>query len=244
MTQLLNNYIGVGMQKYFSILAVGALAFVLSACGNKELALSDENKMSLAGKEVVLSKHEPSPFRSQTNGAAFMLGAFAEGIFYSNGRKIVNENNIKDPAIRISDLISQELAKRYEMKVSTKPADEYYEKEKSKFVSAVHSKKIAEEKLVGFYDYGDYILDVDTFFWGIQTINANDINYIADIRLIDRASQEAIAADRCVFSARKHSDKKVPYYSEIVKKNNAQVLKDYLSEASEYCAKNFAMKQL
>lgn len=223
-------------------LAIAPMLLAACAQGVDPVVMDASHHQQLKGKSITVTAHAPTPFYAETTGISMLLGsAFSQPFHYSRGRRILNENDVEDP----SSLIAKQVIDAMGLSLNTRFLDEEVEEIPTpNGESQVGGKLNEPNKLMVLYPEGDYILDVDTAFWGLGTTGVNNVWYNADVRLIERNSQSVVAADTCRYVSSKVEEGSTPTYGELVDRNNAQLLKDYLSNAAKTCASDFLQKNL
>lgn len=199
---------------------------ILSGCTSvQHMPLSAEHSANIKGKSLVASNYEKPDFAAMTAGKAMfaMIGAAA---MISAGNTVVNENNIPDPAVKITELLTQNLQKAKGMKI-----------QKITNASTAPAKEDGIEYLINHYNGTDYILDVKTFNWNYAYYPTDwthyRVNYSARLRLIDTGSKQVVAETLCQGS---QGDDNNPPTEAALLNNNAELLKKYLDKAAVACA--------
>lgn len=203
------------------ITAVLAASLALGACttiNNKQL--TPESSAQLQGKTVAVTRYSTPDFVAFTAGkAAFaVLGAAA---MISEGNSIIQQNNIQDPAIAISNGLQEKLkASKGTVAATTAIASE------SDDLSALIAKSTDAQ----------YIVDFKTINWMFNYYPTDwshyKVTYVGRLRLIDRASKSVVAESAC--NAVQGDDKNPPTKDQLLE-NNATLLKSYFAKAASDC---------
>lgn len=205
------------------ILALALL--ILNGCAAKTIPLSAESATQLNGSTLAHTKREAAGFMATTAGkAAFgVLGAVA---MMNAGKKIIEENNIEDPANYISSSLANDLAKTFNLQVAS---------EKDTAVSSTNVSDLAAE-----YPQADFILDVRTGSWSFIYFPTDwshyRVLYSSRLQLIDVKSKRVVADSIC--SRVPEKTESSPTYEELLA-GNAQRLKNELKVAADYCIDQF-----
>ncbi|MBP7880249.1 MAG: hypothetical protein KAZ75_02050 [Acinetobacter sp.] len=179
---------------------------------------------------MIISKREKPSFLATTalNVQFALLGLAAQ---ISSGNKIINENQVEDPAIYIAN----ELAKTLESQLGITHITT-----STSTTTTNNIKTLAEQ-----HKEADILLDVQTTYW--QSIyytsdwNNYRVVYAAKLRLIDTKNKKVIAESIC---SKKQDDKKnSPSYDQLIA-NNAAVLKAALKSHADECISEFKTNAL
>lgn len=214
-----------------AVAVLGGCAYVPS----QTLDVAGQNKLKT--KTFSSTSHHTLDVKVQTGGKTVLFGALAEPHFFSEGKRIMRENDIPDPAIATEQNIAAYLATQHKMKKVGQP--QFYAG-----ADADTPIKAAPTDLLAFYPDGDYLLDVDSNFWWMMynLIDGYHVIYQSYTRLIDRQTGEPAVADMCVYDSN-DNESDHPSYDEMLESKAAK-LKAYLKAASEKCAKQFTEKML
>ena len=195
------------------------LAIALGGCAMTQ-PISPADNAALRGKKVVLTTSKMEPFSTVTVansmvGAHILAQGIGEIIAAREGTQIIVTNNVKDPAIQISE----GLAKSMQAKYRTPITPQKYEVPSKENFALI--RKIA-----------DYELFVRTREWGVR--HYESVFYSAHALLTDTKTNAIVARSVCTISGRVPSSK--PSYDELVA-NQAAILKNVLHQIGEECTK-------
>jgi hypothetical protein len=179
---------------------------------------------------VIISKREKPPFLATTalNVQFALLGAAAQ---ISSGNKIINENQVEDPAIYIANELAKTLESQLGITQITTSASK---------TTTNNVKTLAEQ-----YKSADILLDVQTTHWQsiyyISDWNNYKVLYAAKLRLIDTKNQKVLAESSC--SKNQDDKENSPSYDQLIA-NNATVLKAALKSHADACISEFKTNAL
>jgi len=179
---------------------------------------------------VIISKREKPPFLATTalNVQFALLGAAAQ---ISSGNKIINENQVEDPAIYIANELAKTLESQLGITQITTSASK---------TTTNNVKTLAEQ-----YKSADILLDVQTTHWQsiyyISDWNNYKVLYAAKLRLIDTKNQKVLAESSC--SKNQDDKENSPSYDQLIA-NNAAVLKATLKSHADACISEFKTNAL
>ena len=211
---------------YSVVSAVSIL--VLSGCATAPMTLSEQDSSAIAGQKLTVIHYEPDPFLPMTNtkGAFAVLGVAAA---VAEGKTLVKEKGLTDPAIAIKQDLASNLAQRYHFSDVTFVSDTQPYESDPKAVSTMTGNQ-------------GVILDVRTFGWGTQYYpfkTQYKVNYFAQARLINASEGRLISTERCVIN--QPYSETAPTYDQLMA-NNAALLKQKLAEAKAECVHQFTAK--
>lgn len=179
------------------IAALGSLAGCVTV---KNIPLSADVSANLSGKSVSTTRYPKADFAAMTAGkAAFdVIGALTA---VAAGNSIINENEIEDPAIQISQILKKYLSEKRNMQIIDK--------------GEIITTDDDINTLIAIYPRADYLLDVKTLIWKFNYYPTRwasyRIYYIGRIRLIDARKKAALlksylekAASACADAFSKH----------------------------------------
>jgi len=160
----------------------------------KMIPLTEASAAALSGKTMAVTRHERAPFTAMTAGKA-MFGLLGAGAMIAAGNKLVEENDIEDPADIIARELPAALAAKYGMTIRTA----------SPVLLDVHKpKQVAASQLAG---NADLILDIRSTGWmsGYYPTDWNTyhVSYSVDVNLMD-AKGTLIASAGCLAGTYKH----------------------------------------
>lgn len=215
-----------------SILRVASLiwlALALTACTTlSSQQLPEERAATFQGKTIVTSMHEPVNFMPYTAGKA-MLGALGAGMIISDGKRTVEKNAIEDPSRVAGSELMRRIATAHGMNVVDN--------------EGVVTSRGTLKDVLATYQGADYILDLRTNSWGYIYYPTKwgqyRVQYAANMRLIDAASQEVIAQSSC---RHLQEDADNPPSRDALLANEAELLKEFLARASTKCVDDFSSK--
>lgn len=196
-------------------------ASLLAGCATvSHTPMAKDASERLQGKTFALTKYPPAEFMPFTSGKA-AFGLLGAAMMISEGKQIVKDNAIPDPAIMISEGLAQKLATVRSMKVAA--AGKVAEDDKVEALAAAHAGV-------------DYLVDVKTFTWMINYYPSNwngyRVTYSARVRLIDTATKQVVAETAC--QTIQGDDAKPPTKDELLAAN-ATLLKSYLDKGAAAC---------
>ncbi|MGR6033937.1 MAG: hypothetical protein ACU4EQ_08345 [Candidatus Nitrosoglobus sp.] len=209
------------------ILALIAALGSLTGCVTvKNIPLSADASANLSGKSVSTTRYPKADFAAVTAGKA-LLGGIGGLVAVADGNKIIDENEIEDPAIKISQILEKYLSEKRSMRAIGKGE------------AIATNDKIPT--LIATYPSADYLLDVRTLSWMFFYYPTNwshyRISYSARIRLIDARKNEIAAETLCKSSP---VDDNNPPSKDQLLENKAALLKSYLEKAASACADAFS----
>ncbi len=211
--------------KYFYTIITVIVAAVLGGCGTAPKTMSMQDTKSLYGNKLTVVNYKPDPFLPMTNtkGGFAVLGVFAA---ISEGKTLVKEHSLIDPAISIRNSLTKDLSNTYritDVNVISKVMP--YENDPKKVAALASNEGI--------------VLDVRTFGWGTMYYsfkNKYKVNYAAQARLINAKENRLISADSCLI--KEEYSEQSPTYDELMD-NGAALLKQKLTNAATECTKKF-----
>lgn len=130
----------------------------LDGAATKTVPLLDSLTEEMKGGNISTSMREKPDFTAMTAGRG-MLGPLGAITMVSAGNKIVEENNIEDPASYIAKSLAHELSRRYGLNVNT---------EEEVRASGNSSSALAKTSFES-----DYLLDVQTTNWNLSYFPTN-----------------------------------------------------------------------
>ncbi len=216
-----------------NIILIALLSLLSNCVSTKNVPINISDSASIKGKTIVVLHDEKPSFSAMTYGnmmlASFTLGIVGVSSMIHDGNKIVKENEIEDPAMALSDNIAASLKSKYDVKI----IDDKTPKEVSGSVS-----KISDQ----YRNSADYALDIRTASWILMYVpmktNHFKILYSSKLKLIDLKISKVVAEGFCFFDSSSNKQDKLPTYDELLS-DNAKVLKQKLSSATEFCSNSF-----
>ena len=200
---------------------------LLGACASTQnLAVSPDTLSSMQGKSLILVQRESPSFVAMTSGKG-MFAVAGVGAAAMAGNKMVEDNEIVDPAMTISRNLARGLAAEYGVKLRGE-------------TDVVSSDKV--ENLGEVAEGSDYALDVATHGWSYMYdgFNMGDyfVGYSSKLRLIDVKSGQVVSSGLCAYDAKKAGKSAVPH--EALLSDNAAYIKKELADATDLCVEEFA----
>lgn len=216
----------------FKKLIIIALAAGAVGCaGVKNAPLSQDAVPMIEGRQLSGVTREKPDFIATTPGNS-MFGALGVAAMVKKGNTLVRENNIKDPAGRIYDILADAMASEYKVVLlddNTVTAD---------------GGKV--EELTAQVDDSRLLLDVQSLGWRFvhfpTSFGKYRVGYGVRMRLVDTSTSEVLAEAQCGHATPEKAED-APTHDELVA-NNAAILKQKLEEAARYCASEFKSKTL
>jgi uncharacterized protein YcfJ len=214
------------MRKSFTVAAIATLLVACAPVPTKSI----NSAAGLQGKRLAITSHPIADFSAGTAGKAMfaMVGAIA---MIHAGNEMVRQDQIEDPAIRISQRLSNDLAKTQGV-ILLPPSG-----------SVASSDDPAT--LVKTYPGADLLLDVKTYAWSYiyypTKWGSYRVNYDANVRLLDGKSGEVIAQQTCKVDP---TDPNNPPSLEALRANQSALLKQLLSKAADTCVGNVEQQVL
>jgi hypothetical protein len=212
----------------FLILVIATL-LTTGCVSTKNIPLKSESTASLKDSELSVSKREKPGFGAMTAGKA-MFGAIGAAAMISAGNKIVNDNQIEDPANYIAEQLANHIASSYQAKITTE----------APLVKGSKPGDILKAKV-----NAPYLLDVQTINWSFAYFpsdwNNYRVIYSTKLRLINTKTKKIIAEGFC---ARVPEDSKTaPTYDQLLE-NKASRLKQELKISADHCVDELKKKVL
>ncbi len=214
--------------KYVNLVIPAIIASLAVGCATAPMTMSEQDTSSLYGSKLTAVYYEPDPFLPMTNskGAFAVLGVAAA---VSEGKTLVKEHDIQDPALSIRSTLARDLSETYQISdINVVSESIPYEKDPERVAALASNEGI--------------VLDVRTFGWGTMAYpfkTKYKVNYFAQARLINAKESRLISADRCVIN--EEYSETSPTYDELME-NGAALLKQKLASATTECAKTFSDK--
>lgn len=214
-----------------NIFVFGILILALAGCVNKKnMNLSQDVATSMMNKQLTLTKRDRQDFAVLTYGQG-LFGGLGIATTVSKGNKLAKKHNLQDPAVQIAKSLGNKLAKKHKLVV--KPND-------GKILDTKDTADIA-----AMYPSVDYVLDVQTFTWGVYYFPTNwkryRVIYAANLRLVEVATQKMVSQGYCRYEVK--DTKGAPNYDELFG-NDAALLKQKLQSIAEYCTSEFNKNSL
>lgn len=199
-----------------------AAAITLTGCVSTKVAPLDTKQMQgLEGGSIALSHRTKPVFMAQTAAKAG-FGLLGAAGMAASGNKIVADNAIEDPAVRIGQKLMDELALSHLLTVVDAG---------NVVANGTDIKQLAKQ-----YGKADLLLDVQTVDWNFIYFptdwNNYQVIYRTKLRLIDTKKSKLLAEGFCERVPGKTSD--APSYEGLVG-NGAAGLKRRLASAADSC---------
>lgn len=205
------------MRKFFAVVAIAAMLVGCAPVPTKSISSS----AGLQGKRLAITSYPIPDFSAGTAGKAMfaMVGAIA---MIHAGNEMVRQDQIEDPATRISQRLSTDLAKTQGV-ILLPP-------------SGLVASNEDPATLIKTYPGADLLLDVKTYAWSYiyypTKWSSYRVNYDANIRLLDGKSGEVIAQQTCKIGP---TDSNNPPSLEALRANQSALLKQLLRKAADTC---------
>ena len=205
-------------------------AALLSGCVTvSNTPLTQQASEQLQNKTLTVVHYPVSDFSAFTAGKA-MFGLIGAAEMISAGNKIVKEDQIPDPDVRIGDELAQRLASERNMHI-------------------IATDKVAASDspsaLASTYQGADLLLDVKTLSWMFVYYPTDwshyKVVYSARVRLIDTSSKEILAETACKTV---QGDDKLPPTREQLLDDHGALLKSYLNKGADACVNVLAKNLL
>lgn len=207
---------------------------LLSGCGGmQKVPLDIETKKSLKDKSIAASVSNSKPeLRVIRIGKSMQeVSVFGtEGTRYA-GKRIMDENNLEDPAILVSQALLKKLKEKYSVTANANAP------------LVVDTEDI--QKLAAKLPDLDFLIDVRTIGWFIGNFptdwDRHKVNYSVKARLIDLKRGKVVAEGGCLRFPEKTAD--APTYDELLASKAAR-LKAELKKHAEECAQELSNELL
>ncbi|BDI07427.1 hypothetical protein [Sphaerotilus microaerophilus] len=196
------------------------------------VAMAPASVEQLKGQTATFAKTKPSELAIVTQGKAAIPLGLGIPAMYSEGKEIVDENGVADPAARIRSKLEELLRQQHKMN----------------FVN-VDVGIVGDDVGAIAASYGPkarYVIEVQTTDWAFASMlydaSTFRLNYVAKARLIDTQSKTVLMQSRC--HLRKFNDRNqagFPY--EEMRAQRAERVKTETNAAADDCSKQF-MREL
>ena len=205
-------------------MGIAALAALLAACTTISTATMDDTLAArIRGATVAVVVEEPSTF-SVVLTHAVALGPLGIPEMVDEGRRLVRENHIVDPADAIATVLGDALAGRRGAVVL--PA---HGASRNDGLAAIVAAAPAEAR---------YVLDVATVSWGVGNLplprSSYFVGYVARARLIDVRTRTVVAEAGCLQAP--DGSEFNGAYARLVE-NNAELVKTELGARADRCVR-------
>lgn len=176
---------------------------------------------SLHGRHLTVVTYQKPDFAAQTYGKA-ALGLLGAAAMITDGNAIIADNQVPDPALRISTDLASALATDIGASETARLADR-------------NTKGDTEDLLSSDVQHNGVVLDVETINWLFVYYPLDWTHYrilmTARARIIDAQSGKRLAQAPCTYLS---DDKSPPTYDELLA-NHAARLKAMLAAGSQSC---------
>lgn len=201
-------------------------SLMMTACvSTKNVSIGEDAGVKFNNKKISATERKTPNFSAVTVGKV-TFGALGAAAMVIAGNKIVNDNNITDPAGYISATLLADLTQQYGMTVLDNNS------------GPLSSDKPAS--IAGLHQDSNFVLDVKTINWSFAYFptdwNNYRVIYSAKLRLIDTASNTVIAEGFC--SRMPEKNEKSPSKAEMLA-DKAYVLKSELRLSANKCISEF-----
>ncbi len=216
------------MRKSFFALIL-AFSCLPAVAKDKVIPLSQEDAEKLAGKTIALTVHERPSFSAMTAGKASfaLLGA---GAMIAAGNKLVDENEVQDPAGIVRTQLVSSLQDAYAIQFL--PVDE-----------AV-TKATKPKELAALHPDADYVLDVRSGGWMFAYYPTRWSNYwvgySVQVQLVDTQDGRQVSNLACNSNTQ---DNPVPITRDELIADEARLLKDITASLGWKCYQLLAEQQ-
>lgn len=211
------------------LIAVAAIAAMLVGCAPVSTK-SINSTAGLQGKRLAVTSHPIPDFSAGTAGKAMfaMVGAIA---MIHAGNELVRQDQIQDPAIRIGQRLSTDLAKTQGVIVLPP--------------NGLVASSDDPAALIKTYAGADLLLDVKTYAWSYVYYptkwGSYRVNVDANVRLLDGKNGDVIAQQTCKIDP---TDPNNPPSLDALRANQSALLKQLLSKAADTCVGNVEQQVL
>ncbi len=206
-----------------------AMILTLAGCAGPKLVPFDKADAQLHGRTITLVHREMPSFSAATPGKASfaLVGAFA---MLEAGDKIVKEDGIEDPAVRIGEDLLQAIAASNGMRIVSN----------DEIAVTAEVSKLAKQ-----YPMADLVLDVETVSWSFVYFPTNwthyRVVYNVQLHLIDTKRATLLADGHCAHVPSETRD--APTYEQLLEDHGAR-LKQELAAAADQCIGELRSKVL
>ncbi len=217
------------MKKYIFTSLLIILSSMLLSCVTpiQRLPLSKESAAKINGKTCETSNPKTPDFYAQTTGKAWLPPMIGMAASFSAGREIVEQNNIEDPAIFVSQEMEKILNQNFNIKFMPK--------------AEAISENNDIDTLCKTYSKGDLLLDVRTIGWAFGTGAGSNpalsvqyqVSFILDLKIIDLKAKQALTQEVFSYPNTKSPDTNKTFSYDELMNNNAAVLKNELRKGAD-----------
>ncbi|MCB1866349.1 MAG: hypothetical protein KDG50_13085 [Chromatiales bacterium] len=200
---------------------------LLTGCASvRHQPISSDAIGALGSASTTTSAYDKPDFMAFTAGKAY-FGVLGVLVAVSEGNKIIEENNVPDPAVRIGNSIAEYISLRRGVTI---------------LPNATVANSDSLDSLSDLYQHARFIIDIKTLNWSFVYFSSDwnnyHVHYAARMRLIDTQSKEIVAEDTCQFKPEYSNTDSAPTYDALVS-TGAAGLKSELFKAEEFCTDFF-----
>jgi hypothetical protein len=205
------------------------LCFFFFGCvaPQRQIPLSKEASETLNGKTCEISKPKTPDFYAQTTGKAWLPPMIGMAASFSAGREIVEQNQVEDPAIFVSEQVAKILKEKYSINLLPNA------------VAISESNDI--DTLCKTYTKGDILLDVRTLGWAFGTGAGSNpalsaqyqVSFILNLKIIDIKAKQVLAEEIFGYPNINSPDGKKTFSYEELLNDNAAGIKKELRKGTE-----------
>ena len=216
----------IGERHVKRLLPLGLLLLVAGCAGHNIMAIDKVVTTNPGKNRLALVIHESPEFMAMTADRSMFLNADVDKA-YADGKRLVRESGLEDPADRICRMMAAAMQNKYGLQAN-----------ESAMIKA-RSKKT--DDMVRLANGKDYVLDVETEYW--YFINKEHkqplyfVKYIASLRIIDATRGTTIGKSSCDYDTMK-GGKPLVSYEKLVADGGAYI-KQSLDDAAAFCVDKF-----
>jgi hypothetical protein len=202
------------------------VAVLLAGCGSIPTRTIDAQTASAVRNQSVLLTAREKPGFMATSATNVAFGYLGVAASYAEGKKLIADNNVADPADAIAAALSEAMHATHGAQLVAQPL-------KVETTDPARIAELAKGK-------ARFVLDVWTANWNFMYFPTNwthyRVQYVTGARLIDVESQRVVAEAEC--QQLPDSDTNAPTYDEMVAGGAAR-LKAILAGYAQTCAAKF-----
>jgi len=205
-----------------------AFLLIVTACSGHTLKALDQAISATPGnRQLALVIHASPEFMAMTADRSMFVNADVDKAF-ADGNRLVQENQISDPADRICRMMAAVLGSKYGLTYNES--------------ALIRTKSKKADDLVRLANGRDFLLDVETEYW--YFINKEHkqpkyfVKYIASLRVINAKSGALISTSSCDYDT-VIGGNPLASYEELVADNGAYI-KQSLDDAATFCVAKFS----
>lgn len=205
------------------IIIITLLAILVSSCASvTNKPINSVELSALTGRTITLTQRNKADFTAGTAGKG-AFGALGGLAMISAGNRIVTDNDIADPSLKIGE----NLVKRFQEKHAVKLLE-----------STIVVTDDNVDQIIQKNNDADYVIDIQTTWWGFgyQPTDWSHyrVAYWAKARLINLHTKKVIAEGGCKSNPTPQDG--LPTYEEMLV-NEAALLKSMINNAVSMCQK-------